>query len=525
VNAALLLVAGAALLAAADERPPFVESRIQLENPVLAYQRVDLNGDGREDLILFERDENGERALHVHLQEPDGRFPPKPSTRIAVKRDVIAYSVGDVREDPGLEILFFTRNAVFSYSITKEGYRDNVQKLFEADPILDVPSEDLPFLDVTGDLDGRGFSEIVLPVEGGLEIFAPDTASKPLRYQLADRIRLDAAEPCGPLESGRGTIRFSLGVNAPYSGFLIDDAASEPVFPARGLLEFETFVSAPRLVDVDGDGAKDVVVKSGASLSTWKRSEKGTLPLSRHRAEPIPEALRAGARGGGSLAGGLALEDLNGDGLPDLIARRKPEGGISSREILFDLFVNREGQLIREGPDYRLKLRGFHARVEVANLDADGRPDLLVNVWDAPIRADTALSGVEVVRETHVFLGNEERLFERSAALKSVARYRPEQLDRFDQSGLAAGDFDGDGLSDLVGVDLDGDVTVHRLVRTRSLLGAPRLAREERALYRFTPHRKIHHIEVVDLNRDSTADLLVRLKQEVILLVSVGASR
>src|SRR5262245_20032457 len=115
-----------ALLAMLPGQATFIESHLRLANPITSYQRADLNGDGREDLILAERD-GAERVLNIFYQAADGHFPSEPATRIPAKKDVIAYTIANVRDTPGLELVFFTHSAAFSYSPTKEGYRDNIE--------------------------------------------------------------------------------------------------------------------------------------------------------------------------------------------------------------------------------------------------------------------------------------------------------------------------------------------------------------------------------------------------------------
>jgi hypothetical protein len=55
----------------------FIESHLRLGNPITSYQRADLNGDGRDDLILAERD-GAERVLNIFYQAADGHFPSEP---------------------------------------------------------------------------------------------------------------------------------------------------------------------------------------------------------------------------------------------------------------------------------------------------------------------------------------------------------------------------------------------------------------------------------------------------------------
>jgi len=284
-------------------------------------------------------------------------------------------------------------------------------------------------------------------------------------------------------------------------------------------------VCVPRLYDVDGDGLRDIVTQNLHRLEIWLQKPGLSFPQSSHRVIDLPSYLDTDVDPSGRFPRGLIPIDIDGDKLPDLVARGAREKGLSSREIVFNFFLNRGGELVREEPSYRLKLSGFEADLETVDVDGDHRNDLLVNVWDAPLGPETALSGVRIVLETYLFLGSADRVYERSPALKLSTSYRPEQMQNIGQSGFRAGDFDGDGLMDLCGTGLDGAVTITRIVKHSSLFGGSSLELEDQPLYRYMPERKIDYVEVADLNGDAIADLMLRFKNEITVLASVRGGR
>jgi hypothetical protein len=518
-----------ALLAMLPGQATFIESHLRLGNPITSYQRADLNEDGREDMILVERD-GAERVLNIFYQAADGHFPSEPATRIPAKKDVIAYTIANVRDTPGLELVFFTHSAAFSYSPTKEGYRDNIEKLFQSDWLLDLPDpDDLPFLNIASDLDGDGWGEIVLPVEDGYDLFARSTRpDAPTPYERVDTMRLSAiprdnGSPRLEMKGERG--RFTFTLQSPYRAFLIDDRATSGTFLRESFMSARTSVCVPRLYDVDGDGLRDIVTQNLHRLEIWLQKPGLSFPQSSRRVIELPSYLDADVDPSGRFPRGLIPIDIDGDQLPDLVARGAREKGLSSREIVFNFFLNRGGELLREEPSYRLKLTGFEADLETVDVDGDHRNDLLVNVWDAPLGPETALSGVRIVLETYLFLGSAEKVYERSPALKLSTSYRPEQLQNIGQSGFRAGDFDGDGLMDLCGTGLDGAVTITRIVKHSSLFGGSSLALEDEPLYRYMPERKIDYVEVADLNGDAITDLMLRFKNEITVLASTRGGR
>src|SRR5262249_46778503 len=79
------------------------------------------------------------RELRIHLQRPDGSFAPEPDRLVALKSDIVAFAIADVRAEPGAELLFFTASSCFSYSTAVEGFAGDARKLFSWDLPLDLP--------------------------------------------------------------------------------------------------------------------------------------------------------------------------------------------------------------------------------------------------------------------------------------------------------------------------------------------------------------------------------------------------
>ncbi|MFO0980605.1 MAG: VCBS repeat-containing protein [Planctomycetota bacterium] len=511
------------LLLAPSDGATFVESHLRLNNPIHSYQRADLNQDGREDLILVHCDDNHDRVLHIYYLQADQHYPTEASVRIPAKKDVIAYTVANVRSDPGLEIVFLTRSAAFSYSPTKPGYRDNIDRLFQADMVLDLPDpEDLPFLNIAGDLDGDGWGEIVLPVDGGFEIFGRTPAGA---YQQADRIDLGSAAKPAMVKVQGNRRGFSFSLQSPNRSFLIDEREAGAGLFRDQFFQAGASVPVPRLYDIDGDRLRDVVIQRAAQLEIFAQGPGLSFPEQRHRVIDLPSYLKdADARG--NVPHGLIPIDIDGDGLPDLVARGTPSSGFGGKEIIYNFYLNKgHGDVLREEPDYRLKFKGFDADLQLQDVDHDQRMDVLVNVWDAPIGPETAIAGVKIVLDTYLFMGVPGKLYERSPSLTLPATFRPDQIAKLERRGLHAGDFNGDGFMDLCGVGADGAVVITPLRRTTSLFGSASIEADPEPLYRYAADKKIQHLEVVDVNQDGIADLLVRFKNELAVLVSAGGRK
>jgi hypothetical protein len=85
----------------------------------------DMNGDGLLDLVYANYDPSLGRQLLIHYQNASGDFPDAPQV-IEIKSEIIAIGFGDLREEPGTELILHAANGVFSLSPAIEGYAGNL---------------------------------------------------------------------------------------------------------------------------------------------------------------------------------------------------------------------------------------------------------------------------------------------------------------------------------------------------------------------------------------------------------------
>ena len=161
------------------------------------------------------------------------------------------------------------------------------------------------------------------------------------------------------------------------------------------------------VVDMNGDGRLDLVVLGG-NVSVFLGNGDGTFQ------SPISQS----AGGSGSA---LAIGDLNGDGHAD-VAVVNISGFGSSMSTLGVLLGNGDGTL---QPPVLYSLGGttYPASVAIADLNADGKPDLVVSNQSAPLS---------------VFLNNGDGTFQ------PAVPYNPES------NSVAVRDVNGDGKPDVV---------------------------------------------------------------------------
>jgi len=131
-------------------------------------------------------------------------------------------------------------------------------------------------------------------------------------------------------------------------GTLVD--RSRYSFPGGG--------SNSQLVDVNGDGAMDIVSESGGAVLYGRRGDRRL-----HAAAAFVRDVRQSA--------GVSLAELNGDGHPDLLV----DDIVGNRTVV--LLADGAGAF-SEGPSYASRA-GLQGVPVVADLDGDGLPDLAVD--------------------------------------------------------------------------------------------------------------------------------------------------
>lgn len=520
------MIAALALGIALAAEAHHVDASLDLAGELLDHRFVDLDGDGRRELVLALRMKRGGRELRFH-RVGDARVEPEPYATVRVLEDVLAYGFADVREEAGRELLLLTRSGVFSYSITKEGYRDNAARLFESELVYDVPDRRaLPFWGYT--IPFAGGDLVLVPAMNGLEVWGPPgpdaegttgyrrVASLFTPVQRARRALRD--------EDVSGRRRHS-GISFERSGE--DDALFADAFPDEAAPRSDVFLQdsrsmrAPALVDLDRDGALDLVLRRDEDLAYFE-NEGGRFSAEPTRAEAYPDYLTSLGR-----EVDLRLVDLDGDGDLDLLAesRAKADGFENVEHTLLVLLSDRE-HLFPAAPTQILRFEAGVMRAEVVDVNGDGRPDLAVRLFELPSLVQTVTSiQFELTHLLYLGTGDAARPFGRKPAMK-----RSETFDENSVGAAAANrtlrlDCDGDGTPDLVEVDLAGYVAMRRLRHESSFFGGESWELDEAPWKRFPVRGSIASLEVLDLNGDSLADVVSASDESLAILMSVRPQR
>jgi hypothetical protein len=148
--------------------------------------------------------------------------------------------------------------------------------------------------------------------------------------------------------------------------------------PLVGESEIEVYFDHPRLAagDVDGDGRLDVLSSTRHELRVFLQRPDGRFPAAPdHRHALGRLSARDHARRSGSVR--LECADLDGDGRADLLVAHA-SGSFFDGSTELAIHLNRGGSWDLQRPDQRLQHKGAFITHQLLDLDAEGRPELAV---------------------------------------------------------------------------------------------------------------------------------------------------
>ncbi len=490
--------------AAAPAEAEFVRLSLPVDGSLVEARFLDLDGDGDRDLALslLPSAPGSRREVRLFAQGEDGLFPTQPGQTVRVPEDAIACALADVRAEPGKELVFLARGGAWSLSPTRPGYRDNVRRLATQDLLFQVPSpQKLNFWSYVVEREGGDL--LLLPGGAGVALWGP-----------RDAPAAEGADDYRSLADWGGDGR-ALGFSVKAPGALVvtsggarvslDTGESEGLFlreaPAAfaAMLQADAHYRAPALVDVDGDGRLDLLLRKDDALHVHLADGHG-MPEEPTRQEPLPEWL---AKPDTDLI--LHLADLDGDGDIDVLARQSPEHvRLEAATFTYFVLLNDGARLIPDQPHQVLRFEGNGTDSEITDVDGDGRADLVVTKYVLPTLTDL-VTGFRLVRGAYVYLaGQGKDPFGRKPALRDEQSFTLESLQDALVVRRIPGDLSGDGVADLVEVDLTGRVVVRRIEQA----GSREWRLSADSWKRFDLGADLSRLSIEDVNGDGLQDLV-----------------
>jgi hypothetical protein len=294
-------------------------------------ETADLNHDGHSDVLY-----TSHASVGVMLASPLGSLSPFPGAPFEVASEPVALATGDLNDDgiPDTVVVGAQGKATVLLGTGDGGFAQA-----PGSPI-DVGAKAEPSSVAIGDFNGDGH---------------PDLA-------FAD---CGAGSGC----SGSGETRASVFLGDGSGRFV--EAPGSPY--ALGLGETGPIAVA----DFNRDGDDDLVVGGKGEVAVLLGDGKGGFQ---------PTAGSPFSTGSSEFVFDLQVGDLNGDGDPDVVTANWTKHTISA------LLGNGHGQLAAGGPPVSTGSTGAAQAVAIADLDANGTPDLVVvNERNPPAEGDVSI--------------------------------------------------------------------------------------------------------------------------------------
>jgi len=343
----LIRVAADPALARADTvEEPFAMVELTGTGRTVAAEIGDFDGDGRADLlqIVFTGiPPDDKRVVRLWNQTDKGDLEPKPKYEIPLPDDSAAYDVGDVLpEVPGLELVLLRPGGL---------------------TILSFSNPALPQRDVR--------------VEGGTMAAAEDERG-------LDRLRLVygefgkepwllvpmLAQTVFVSPNGVEKARLDVGARANYF-------VQQRPGPMLVDSDIQLLLDVPRISvgDVDGDGRPDVVGSGRHDVRVFLQRPDGTFRRAPDRVLKLDLVSEQDhLRGSGSVR--TDARDISGDGKLDLLISHL-SGGITDAKSDTRIYLNRGGTWDLSKPDFTCQPSAGWGADQLIDIDHDGRPELM----------------------------------------------------------------------------------------------------------------------------------------------------
>lgn len=432
----------------------------------------DINRDKRQDLLIISHmpaHDSGQRIrqLSIFLNEPE-TDQGQAHQRLPLF-NAIAFDLADLNGDGNDDFTVLCSDGVYAYLSDSEGYLNDRQLFIQTESVF--PGADLqrlvryPFIQ---DLNGDTLPEILIPTFENLSIYQKSDSS----YQL------------------------------------IRDCLIRPRYQFLGHKGMDLIIQPPELhfIDFDGDRRQDLIhlfedhIQIFLNPSLMNYSNLTLLPDlefdfgSRRIAHSALDQTSP-------VSHHIRLHDLNADGYMDCIVSQAARSGYVHTISQLHLYLNQEGMLA-SFPDYILTAENYAGEHFIQDLNGDGLQDLILFNLDIGYTAAARL--ILTRRFTHqyeIYLMREDCHYpskpDSKLSVKIDPRERPLVSMLYALSLIE--DFNGDGSMDLLVADKKTEWILYP--------GTPVGEFNSKEKSRIRTTTLLDQI-TVDLNSDGAADLI-----------------
>lgn len=471
---------------------------------------ADLNGDGRNDLIVPQWSADTGRQLLIYLQQSNNRFPAQPSSYVPIVPEVVAVSFADLRPTPGDEILLFTGTRVFSLSSAIDGYSGNIRPLLDWPLIAAIPDRRrIELLPPPIDINGDGHVDLLLPGPERYAVFhgGPDEQFTLAHSFTTNNEDLDPADL--PDRGGRFSTQVQFNrqdglvvrLNAQPDSAFVDFVVEDHDESSNLLLDNERWLPPAVLSSVTGADTNDIVYLNIGNDIRGQINVLAAPDDGRYSEQPDWQ-------GPIDMEGDIALRDINGDGQSDVM--RIVEDG-SDWTVHF--YLNRQGQFDFDQPDQVMRFSGYDVQIGISDILGTGYPVLSVSYYTIPVV--NAIRNTSIVRTQLLYGNNANRdqfRFNNRPDFSLEESFSASNFRALSSPIVLNTDLDGDGRIDALYLSDDGTLAARSINDSLQFASQP--------FWQYVPQRSIIGFSVQDLNADNIPDLLLYHSNTVTVLVS-----
>jgi hypothetical protein len=443
----------------------FLRQQIDIPGTILDTRTGDINGDGKLDIVALSMEPTGARVMFTFLQREAGRFPPLPSQRVVLSPTVNLAECRDLNGDGKAEILVIDRDGLWAYSQSGTTITDKPTQVV-AQPTVFVGGIDDCLLDQKIIYTVSGKQIAFVPVIGGFSLweYGPDKFKPYGEINFAHRIcRMDR---------------------------------SAKLFGANQGVGYDLVIPEIVIADENGDGRDDIYLLWCNRLMIFHQKASGGFDSDGKTVFQFQKP------GDGSFCQ-ARLVDYDHSGKLDLICSRAV-GGIAGARTEIDFHSAERIAKGNKTENSHVTLTDVCGNLMVSDVDGKGTLELVVPAIELGIMS-TVKKMISKETDFYLLIYPIDSLGQIDKE-PAVRRKMTCQLD-FEKSSPAggirldwSGDFDGDGLADLLLADGGGQLMFFRGSKVEFVEGKAGLV-----LDLASPDT----MHTVDLNHDGRSDMII----------------
>jgi hypothetical protein len=419
---------GGAAFSAGDDF--FLKQNVDVSGTILGSREADFNGDGLIDIVLLVGEQGDRRTFKSYIQRESGRFPPGPGQTIELSPSANMVQALDLDNDGRTELYVVDRNGLWEYRHDGAEFNPQPNEMISFPTFLSAGIQDgLLDQEIIYFVSGRPVA--FLPIDGGYSLWE-------YKQEKFDNI---------------GLLRFSHLMT-------IND---RPVKLFSGLSHnrqgwFWVNIPAITISDSNGDDLDDVYLIWYDRLAIFTQNEQGQFR------DDAPFLFQFQESSEGNLCQ-ASLVDYDRDGRLDVVCSRSM-GGISEAETEIIFYHSTQIRRRDRTESHKITLTDACGNLIIGDFDQNGGPELVVPAVELGIMS-TVKKMVTKKTDFHILiypidnLGRPAR--EPQVRKKISCRLDFENADPTAEIRISwSGDYDGDGLIDLVVADGNGQLVFYR---------------------------------------------------------------